>query len=107
VVGIAKSSGFSSGNELQRVIDAARSPEWSIGIGRSGQIMATKDSGVIGLPWVVTAERGGRGLRISLYHPGDDVEAQGEVIDEISGNPREMGRRLRSILEEAVPDSVG
>jgi hypothetical protein len=106
-MGIAKSSGFSSGNELQRVIDAARSPEWSIGIGRSGQIMATKDSGVIGLPWVVTAERGGRGLRVSLYHPGDDVEAPGEFIEEIAGNPREMGRQLRSILEETAPDVAG
>jgi hypothetical protein len=107
VVGIAKSSGFSSGNELQRVIDAARSPEWSIGVGRSGQIMATKDSGVIGLPWVITAERAGRGMRVSLYRPGDDTEVEGEVIDQISGNPREMGRQLRSILEETTLETNG
>jgi hypothetical protein len=103
-MGIAKSSGFSSGNELQRIIDAARSPEWSIGVGRSGQIMATKDSGDIGRPWVITAERSGRGMRVSLYQPGDDPEVEGEVIDELKGNPREMGRQLRSILEETTLD---
>jgi hypothetical protein len=82
------------------VIDAARSPEWSIGEGRKGQIMATKDSGDIGLPWVITAERSGRGMRVSLYRPGDDVELEGDVIGEISGNPREMGRQLRVYLED-------
>jgi hypothetical protein len=102
VVGIAKSSGFSSGNEQQRVIDAARSPEWSIGVGRNGQIMATKDSGLIGRPWVITADRAGRGMRVSLYQPGDDTSVEGEVISEIKGNPREMGRQLRTILEETV-----
>jgi hypothetical protein len=105
-MGIAKSSGFSSGNELQRIIDAARSPQWSIGVGRSGQIMATKDSGDIGRPWVITAERTGRGMRVSLYQPGDDPEVEGEVIDELKGNPREMGRRLRTILEETNLDST-
>jgi hypothetical protein len=99
-VRIAKSSGFSSGSELQRIADAARSPEWSIGEGRRGQIMATRDTGDIGVPWVITAERSGRGMRVSLYRPGDDVELEGDVIGEISGNPREMGRQLRAILEE-------
>jgi hypothetical protein len=102
VSSIAKSSGFSSGNELQRIIDAARSPEWSIGVGRSGQIMATKDSGDIGRPWVITAERAGGGMRVSLYRPGDDIEVEGEAINEIKGNPREMGRQFRTILEETV-----
>lgn len=75
-------------------------------MGRSGQIMATKDSGEIGRPWVITAERAGRGMRVSLYQPGDDTDVDGEVIDEIKGNPREMGRQLRSILEEAKLDSL-
>jgi hypothetical protein len=97
---VAKSSGFSSGGELQRIIDAARSPEWSIGEGRTNQIMATRDSGQIGLPWVITAERAGKGMRVSLYRPGDDVQVEGDVIGEISGNPREMGRQLRALLEE-------
>ncbi len=87
---------------MQRVIDAARSPDWSIGLGRAGQIMATRDSGQIGMPWVITAERAGKGMRISLYQPGDDTEVEGEAIGEISGNPREMGRQLRSILEDVV-----
>jgi len=101
---MAKSSGFSSGGEVQRVIDAARSPEWSIGQGRPGQIMATRDSGQIGLPWVITAERGGKGMRVSLYRPGDDVNLEGDVIGDISGNPRDMGRQLRTILEETALD---
>ena len=99
---MAKSSGFSSGGEVQRVIDAARSPEWSIGQGRPGQVMATKDSGQIGLPWVVTADRAGKGMRVSLYRPGDDVNLEGDVIGDIAGNPREMGRQLRAILEETA-----
>lgn len=61
--------------------------------------MATKDSGDIGLPWVITAERMGRGMRVSLYRPGDDVASEGDVIGEIVGNPREMGRQFRTILE--------
>jgi hypothetical protein len=68
--------------------------------------MATKDSGEIGRPWVITAERAGWGMRVSLYQPGDDTDVDGEVIDEIKGNPREMGRQLRSILEEAKLDSL-
>jgi hypothetical protein len=79
-------------------MDAARSPEWSFGLDRHGQIMATKDSGEIGLPWVVLVTRAGRGMRVSKFHPGDDVEAEGEVVGEISGNPREMGRQLRTLL---------
>ncbi|MHB1208441.1 MAG: hypothetical protein ACYC1I_01890 [Acidimicrobiales bacterium] len=66
--------------------------------------MATRDSGDIGLPWVITAQRGGRGMRVSLYRPGDDVESEGDVIGEITGNPREMGRQLRSILEDTETD---
>lgn len=64
--------------------------------------MATKDSGVIGQPWVITAVRVGRGMRVSLYEPGDDAEIEGEAIDQLTGNPREIGRQLRSILEEAT-----
>jgi hypothetical protein len=104
VTGIKNSSGFSSGGELQRIIDAARSPEWSLGEGRAGQIMATRDSGTIGHPWVITAQRAGRGMRVSLYRPGDDTQFEGDVIGEITGNPREMGRQFRLILEDAPLD---
>jgi hypothetical protein len=62
--------------------------------------MATSDAGEIGLPWVITAARGGRGMKVSKYRPGDDVEAEGESIGEISGNPREMGRQLRDLLSD-------
>lgn len=62
--------------------------------------MATKDSGHIGHPWVIIADRSGRGMKVSLYRPGDDTDVEGDVIGDISGNPREMGRQLRSILEE-------
>jgi hypothetical protein len=83
-------------------MDAARSPGWSIGLGRSGQIMATKDSGSIGSPWVISAIRAGKGMRVSLYRPGDNTDIEGEVIGEISGNPREMGRQLRTFLEDTL-----
>ncbi len=82
-------------------MDAARSPGWSIGLGRTGQIMATHDSGSIGMPWIICASRTGKGMRVSLYRPGDDPDVEGEVIGEISGNPREMGRQLRGFLEDA------
>ncbi len=62
--------------------------------------MATFDSGSIGMPWVVIAERAGRGMRVSCYEPGDDVEFEGEMIGEIAGSARDMGRQLRSLLEE-------
>jgi hypothetical protein len=39
-------------------------------------------------------------MRVSLYRPGDDVEVEGDVIGEIDGNPREMGRQFRVILED-------
>jgi hypothetical protein len=91
---------FSSRDAPQRIIEAARSPEWSLGIGRSGAVMATRDSGVIGLPWVVTATSRGGGMRVSLYRPGDDCDIEGDVIGELSGAPRDMGRQLRVILED-------
>jgi hypothetical protein len=62
--------------------------------------MATSDAGDIGLPWVVIAAKAGRGLRVSKYQPGDDVEVEGDVIGEVSGNPREMGRQLRDLLAD-------
>jgi hypothetical protein len=95
---MAKSSRLSGSSALERVINAARSPEWSFGLDAQGQIMATRDSGEIGLPWVVRVTRAGRGMRVSKYRPGDDVAVEGEVIGEISGNPREMGRQLRTLL---------
>jgi hypothetical protein len=91
---------LSSSNELERVMDAARLPEWSFGIGQPGQIMATRDSGRIGLPWVVLAVARGAGARVSLYQPGDDLDADGDVIGELAGNPRERGRQLRTLLSE-------
>jgi hypothetical protein len=75
-----------------------------VGLGRSGQIMATRDSGVIGLPWVICASKFSKGMRVSLYRPGDDTELEGDVIGEIQGNPREMGRQFRAFLEDTVLD---
>jgi len=68
--------------------------------------MATKESGVDGLPWTITAVRAGKGMRVYLYQPGDDTEVEGDVIGEISGNPREMGRQLRTILEDVVTEGI-
>lgn len=83
-----------------RVIDAARTPEWSLGVDRAGAVMATRDSGEIGVPWAVMATPRGAGMRLSLYRPGDDYELDGEIIGEISGSAREMGRQLRGVLED-------
>lgn len=62
--------------------------------------MATRDSGHIGMPWVIKAYPRGRNMIVSLYAPGDDSELEGEIIGEITGQPREMGRQLRAILED-------
>jgi len=44
-------------------------------------------------------------MRVSKYHPGDDVSLEGEVVGEISGNPREMGRQLRTLLGDLTLDA--
>ena len=31
---------------------------------------------------------------------GDALDAEGEPVGDLTGNPREMGRELRSILED-------
>ncbi len=63
-------------------------------------VMATRESGRIGEPWVVMAVPGGRGLRVSFFQPGDALDAAGEPVGEVTGNPREMGRELRTLLED-------
>ena len=69
-------------------------------------VMATRESGRIGEPWVVMAVPGGRGLRVSFFRPGDALDAQGEELGELSGNPRELGRELRSLLEDLAEGSA-
>jgi hypothetical protein len=87
--------------ELERIAHAAASPSWSLSVIVSpAAVMATKESGRLGEPWVVMAIPGGRGLRVSFFRPGDALDAEGELLTEISGNPREVGRRLRSVLED-------
>ncbi len=91
---------LSSSSELERLMDAARTPGWSFAIARPGAVMATRDSGQIGLPWVVLAVAHGGVTRVSLYQPGDDLDVEGELIGELAGNPRERGRQLRTVLAE-------
>lgn len=91
----------SSPAELARVVRAAETHSWSLSVvAASPAVMATRESGRIGEPWVVMAVPGGRGLRVSFFQPGDALDAEGEELCELSGNPREMGRELRSILED-------
>jgi hypothetical protein len=88
-------------DELARVARAADTHFWNVSVVTSPPaVMATRDSGQIGEPWVVLAARGGRGMRVSFYRPGDSLDAEGEPTGELSGNPREMGRQLRTILED-------
>jgi hypothetical protein len=86
--------------ELTRIARAAETHSWSVSVvATSPAVMATRESGRIGEPWVVMAIPGGRGLRVSYFQPGDALDAEGEPLGELSGNPREMGRELRTILE--------
>jgi hypothetical protein len=39
-------------------------------------------------------------MSVSFYRPGDALDTEGEPVGELSGNAREMGRQLRSILED-------
>lgn len=61
--------------------------------------MATYDSGDIGRPWVVAAVKAGGRMKVSCYEPGDDVDLDGDVVGELTGAPREMGRQFRALLE--------
>jgi hypothetical protein len=40
-------------------------------------------------------------MRLSLYQPGDDTSIEGVPLGEVSGAARDMGRQLRTFLEEA------
>ncbi len=92
---------MSSAAELTRIARAAETHSWSVSVLATPlAVMATRESGRIGEPWVVMAVPGGRGLRVSLFQPGDALDASGEGIGEVTGNPREMGRELRSMLED-------
>jgi hypothetical protein len=101
--GFAQSGNSSSDGTLSRIMSAARTHGWGFAPGLSGGVMATRESGLIGQPWVVLAERAGRGMRVSLYRPGDAIDSEGDSIGQLEGNPREMGRQLRTILE-GLPD---
>ena len=90
-----------SNSELARVARAADTHSWSLAVIPSpAALMATRESGRIGEPWVVMAVRSGRGMRVSFFSPGDALDAEGEEVGELSGNPRDMGRQLRAILED-------
>jgi len=82
------------------VADAARTPSWHLELRSNDAIVATRESGVPGMPWTVVAQRGGRGMRVSAYEPGDDTSVEGDPVGEIAGNPRDMGRQFRDILAE-------
>ncbi len=101
--GFARSSNSSSDATLARIMSAARTHGWGFAPGLSGGVMATRESGVVGQPVVVLAERAGRGMRVSLFQPGDAIDSEGDTIGTLEGNPREMGRQLRTILED-LPD---
>jgi hypothetical protein len=88
-------------SELERIAQAASTHSWDLSVlGAPVGVMATRESGRVGEPWVVMAVTGGRGLRVSFYRPGDALDAEGEALCDLTGNPREMGRELRSVLED-------
>ena len=86
---------------LDRVAHAAATHAWAVSVlSDRPAVMATRDSGRIGEPWVVMAAGAGTRLSVSFFQPGDSLDADGEELAEISGNPRELGRQLRTILED-------
>jgi hypothetical protein len=88
-------------NEMARIAQAAGTHSWDVSVIPSpAGLMATRESGRIGEPWVVMAVAGGRGLRVSFYRPGDALDAEGENLGDLAGNPRELGRQLRMMLED-------
>jgi hypothetical protein len=90
-----------SKSELARVAQAADTHSWSVSVVEGpAAVMATRESGRIGEPWVVMAASSGRGLRVSFFQPGDALDMEGEELAQLSGNPRELGRQLRAILED-------
>jgi hypothetical protein len=90
-----------SKGDLERIAGAAATHAWSVSAVTSPVgVMATRESGRLGEPWVVMAVPSGRGLRVSLFQPGDALDAEGQELVVLSGNPRAMGRDLRSILED-------
>jgi hypothetical protein len=92
---------MSSPAELSRIARAAETHSWTVSVvATPAAVMATRESGQIGEPWVVMAVPGGRGLRVSFFAPGDALDVEGEEVGALSGNPREMGRELRAILED-------
>jgi hypothetical protein len=92
---------MSSSAALTRIARAAETHGWGLSaLERPPAIMATRDSGHVGAPWVVLATVSGDRLQVSFFNPGDSLDAPGEELDEFSGNPRELGRLLRGLLEE-------
>jgi hypothetical protein len=100
-VDAAENIAMTSKNELDRVAQAAGTHSWDLSVIPAPiAVMATRESGRVGEPWVVMAVPGGRGLKVSFYRPGDALDAEGEALCDLSGNPREMGRELRTVLED-------
>ncbi len=86
---------------LTRVAQASGTHAWNLSVlDDQSAVMATRDSGRVGEPWVVMAKQAGARLHVSFFEPGDALDAPGEELAELSGNPRELGRQLRGILEE-------
>ena len=67
---MTKNSGFSNSSRssgdptVARVISAAQTHAWGVEAGPAGGIMATRESGRVGEPWVVLAHKGGWRLRV-------------------------------------------
>lgn len=87
-------------DEALRMMRAAQSGDWSLGVTGQGDVIATQSTAQVGFSWVVIARRVGPGWAVSFYAPGDDVSIEGEHVGELRGAARDCGRQLRSLLEE-------
>lgn len=92
------SGSLSSRSPLEQFLRAAETPLWSIqGVG-DGVVMATRDSGQVGFPWVVTVAARPPHYRAALHSPGEDVDDRGREILDVRAAPRAAGRQLRDVL---------
>ena len=93
----------SSPAELSRIARAAETHSWTVSVvATSPAVMATRESGRIGEPWVVMAVPGGRGLRVSFFQPGDALDFVVQDNGEVLIRPAtEDIRRLKGLLHRS------
>jgi hypothetical protein len=77
----------------------AAAPGWSLGLGRRGQIIGgLAIRAWSACRWWSRPSAFGSTYRVPLFQPGDDSELEGDVLAELRGPARDVGRQLRDLL---------